>query len=170
MWALISWKKRVRLFVTKTSEIVCARLFTFITNLILHILSETNFGINYFWFFDISLTFKDFFNRPYWLQCVFFILLPSIFSSGIVCKWIYRKKSTWHKLSFSAFIFFFFSFFNYGFISHLLISLLLHQWIAMLEIYLLDPLVFQKLCHFLDINFHLFSSSAASVCSFSLVL
>lgn len=102
-------KKRVRLFVTKTSEIVCARLFAFITNLILHILSETNFGINYFWFFDISLTFKDFFNRPYWLQCVFVILLPSIFSSGIVCKWIYRKKSTWHKLSFSAFIFFFFS-------------------------------------------------------------
>ena len=65
--------------------------------------------------------------------------------------------------------FFFFSFFNYGFISHLLISLLLHQWIAMLEIYLLDPLVFQKLCHFLDLNFHIFSSSAASVCSFSLV-
>lgn len=38
--------KKVRLFVIKTSEVVCARLFAFITNLILHIPSETDFGIH----------------------------------------------------------------------------------------------------------------------------
>ena len=43
---------------SKMSEVLRARLFTFISNLKLYISSETIFGIYYFWFFDISLIFK----------------------------------------------------------------------------------------------------------------